>query len=114
MTHPMYCPACEEDFECVIKCMSYMNGTVDSSGEANTNIQISADCPTCGFEVISEFDYNRNYSHRLMQEANQDTHREVAVPKVRFVSKWLTHEEADNQEIGNENLIDNARREKNE
>ena len=94
MSHPMYCPACEEEFECVIKCMSYMDGTVDSSGEANTNIQISADCPSCGFTVISEFNYDKHYSHRLMQDANQDTHTEVAVPVTKYVSKWMTHEEA--------------------
>ena len=89
MSHPMYCPACEEDFT-----TDLLWENVDSSGEANTNINVTATCPSCGFTVISEFNYDKHYSHRLMQDANQDTHTEVAVPEIRHVAKWMTHEEA--------------------
>ena len=45
--------------------------------------------------VISEFNYDQNYSNRLMQDANQDTHTEVAVPVTNYVSRWMTHKEAE-------------------
>ena len=89
MSHPMHCPACEEDFTTQLRWEN-----VDSCGEANTNINVTATCPSCGFIVISEFNYDKHYSHRLMQDANQDTHTEVAVPVTKHVSKWMTHEEA--------------------
>ena len=89
MSHPMHCPACEEDFTTQLRWEN-----VDSCGEANTNINVTATCPSCGFIVISEFNYDKHYSHRLMQDANQDTHTEMAVPVTKYVSKWMTHEEA--------------------
>lgn len=90
MSHPMHCPVCGEDFTIQLRWEN-----VDSCGEANTNINITATCPTCGFIVISEFNYDQNYSNRLMREANQDTHTEVAVPVTNYVSRWFTNKEAE-------------------
>ena len=86
---PMHCPACEEDFDTYSQ-----QNCVDCSGEPNTNINITATCPSCGFIVISEFNYDEHYSNQLMEDANKDTHTRVAVPVTKYVSKWVTHKEA--------------------
>ena len=89
MSHPMHCPVCDDEFTAQLH---YNN--VDCCGEANSNITVTATCTECGFIVISEFNYDKHYSYRLMQDANEDTHTEMAVPVTKYVSKWMTHEEA--------------------
>ena len=95
MGHPMYCPVCDEDFEATIKCMSYMGGTIDSCGEANSNISVNADCPDCGFTVIADFVYDALMSKRLMIEANEDTHQPVCVKVQTWGEKWMTKADAE-------------------
>lgn len=90
MSHPMYCPICDEGFEVEIKCMSYRGGTVDSCGEANSNISLTADCPDCGFTVIADFVYDAQMSGRLMNDENEDTHEQVNVQVQRWEEKWMT------------------------
>ena len=98
MGHPMYCPVCDKDFEAEIKCMSYMGGTIDSCGEANSNISVNADCPDCGFTVIADFVYDALMSKRLMREANEATHQIGYVKVQKYVEKWMTNEEAEEDE----------------
>ncbi len=47
-----------------------------------------------------------------MQDANQDTHTEVAVPVTNYVSRWFTNKEAEkfmesDEEWAQKNIIDN-------
>mgnify|MGYP004459809025 CR=1 FL=1 len=95
MTHPMYCPVCDDDFDAEIKCMSYQGGTVDSCGDANSNISLTADCPDCGFIVIADFTYDKQMSRSLMREANEDTHEPVGVTVKAWAEKWMTKIDAE-------------------
>ena len=97
MSHPMLCPVCDEEFEIELKCMSYSNGTIDSSGETNTDIQLHSACPECGFKVIAVFDYNEGYSTLMMRDENEDTHRRAYVEEKTWVAKWMTNEDADKE-----------------
>ena len=93
----MYCPICDDDFEIQLKCMSYSGGTIGSSGEVNSDIQLYGTCPECEFEVVAVFDYNEDYSNVLMKEANEDTHRRAYVQEKTWVPKWMTNEDADKE-----------------
>ena len=94
MGHPMYCPVCDDYFDIQLKCMSYSGGTIDSCGDANSDLQLYADCPDCGFKVVAIFDYNANFSNQLMKEANADTHEPVFVPVMKSERKWMTKADA--------------------
>ena len=98
MGHPMYCPVCDEDFDIELKCMSYLGGTIDSCGDANSNINLTADCPNCGFTVIADFVYDKQVSRSMMMEANEDTHQIGYVKVQKYVEKWMTNEEAEKME----------------
>lgn len=94
MSHPMVCPACDEDFAIELKCMSYSGGTIDSSGDPNSDLQLYGTCPECGFKVVAVFDYNKDYSDLMMRDENDDTHRRIYVQEKTWVPKWATHEDA--------------------
>tara|TARA_R110002051_G_scaffold20677_4_gene56032 strand:+ start:402 stop:692 length:291 start_codon:yes stop_codon:yes gene_type:complete len=94
----MYCPVCDDDFEVEIKCMSYRGGTVDSCGESNSNINLTADCPDCGLTVIADFTYDKQMSRNLMREANEATHQIGYVKVEKYKEKWMTNEEAEKME----------------
>ena len=98
MTHPMHCPACDNDFTIELKCMSYTGGTIDSSGDPNSDIQLHGTCPKCEFKVVAVFDYNKDYSNLVMRDENEDTHRKIYVQEKTWVPKWVTHEDADKVE----------------
>ena len=95
MSHPMYCPVCDDNFDITLKCMSYSGGTIDSCGDANSNINLTADCPDCGFTVIADFVYDKQMSKRLMVDANEDTHAVVGVTVKAWGEKWMTKADAE-------------------
>ena len=95
MGHPMYCPVCDEDFDIQLKSMLYSGGTIDSCGDANSDLQLYADCPDCGFKVVAIFDYNQQFSNQLMKESNEDTHQLVAVTVKTWGQKWMTKADAE-------------------
>ena len=99
MSHPMYCPVCDEDFDIELKCISYSGGTIDSCGDANMDLQLHGTCPDCGFKVIAVFDYNRGFSNQMMANENVDTHQIGYVKVEKYEEKWMTNEEAEDEEL---------------
>ena len=98
MSHPMYCPVCDNDFEIELKCMSYSGGTIDSCGDANMDLQLHSTCPKCGFKVIAVFDYNHSFSNQMMGNENIDTHQIGYVKVEKYEEKWMTNEEVETDE----------------
>ena len=90
----MYCPVCDDDFDIELKSMYYSGGTIDSCGDANSDLHLYGDCPDCGFKVVAVFDYNHRFSNELMKESNKDTHERVGVTVKTWGQKWMTKADA--------------------